>query len=53
MQEELNEFGWNKVWNLVPRPQDKTIIGTKWVLRNKLDKDGKVIRNKAISSKRV
>ncbi|KAI3706786.1 hypothetical protein L6452_24752 [Arctium lappa] len=47
MQEELTEFTRNKVWNLVPRPSDKTVIGTKWVFRNKLDEHGTVICNKA------
>ncbi|KAL8108814.1 hypothetical protein AgCh_025054 [Apium graveolens] len=30
MQEELNEFERNKVWNLVPRPKNRSIGGTKW-----------------------
>ena len=47
MQEELQEFDRNKVWRLVPRPTDKTIIGTRWVFRNKLDDSGVAIRNKA------
>ncbi|KAI3673186.1 hypothetical protein L6452_39302 [Arctium lappa] len=47
MQEELTEFTCNKVWNLVPRSSDKTVIGTKWVFRNKLDEHGTVTRNKA------
>ena len=47
MHEELNEFDRNKVWELVPKPKDHTIIGTKWVFRNKLDENGIVIRNKA------
>ena len=47
MQEELEEFERNKVWRLVPRPSNKTIIGTRWVYRNKLDDKGNVIRNKA------
>ena len=29
MQEELNQFERNKVWELVPRPSDKHIIGTR------------------------
>ncbi|KAI3707390.1 hypothetical protein L6452_25856 [Arctium lappa] len=33
MQEELTEFSRNKVWNLIPRPSDKTVIGTKWGYR--------------------
>ena len=35
------------MWNLVPRPKGKFVIGTKWVFKNKLDEDGKIIRNKA------
>ncbi|GJT06478.1 retrovirus-related pol polyprotein from transposon TNT 1-94 [Tanacetum coccineum] len=31
----------------IPNPMDMTIIGTKWVYRNKLDKNGIVTRNKA------
>ncbi|GJY64600.1 retrovirus-related pol polyprotein from transposon TNT 1-94 [Tanacetum coccineum] len=47
MQEELNQFIANDVWELVPQPRNMTIIGTKWVFRNKLDKNGIVSRNKA------
>ena len=47
MQEELNQFETNKVWKLVPRPSNKTIIGTRWVFRNKLDENGLIVRNKA------
>ncbi|GJQ91131.1 retrovirus-related pol polyprotein from transposon TNT 1-94 [Tanacetum coccineum] len=32
---------------LVPQPRNMTIIGTKWVFRNKLDENGIVSRNKA------
>ena len=47
MQEELNQFTRNEVWELVPRPEDKTIIGTKWVYKNKMNEQGEVVRNKA------
>lgn len=46
MQEELNQFEALKVWQLVPRPKDKSVIGTKWVFKNKKDEDGIVVRNK-------
>ena len=46
MQEELNQFERNKVWELVPRPSDKHIIGTIWVFKNKLDENGIIVRNK-------
>ncbi|GJU92107.1 retrovirus-related pol polyprotein from transposon TNT 1-94 [Tanacetum coccineum] len=32
---------------LVPQPNSMTVIGTKWVFRNKIDKNGIVSRNKA------
>jgi len=47
MQEELAQFERNKVWELVPKPNNRMIIGTKWVFRNKKDENGNVIRNKA------
>ncbi|GKA82156.1 retrovirus-related pol polyprotein from transposon TNT 1-94 [Tanacetum coccineum] len=47
MQEELIQFISNDVGELVPNLMDMTIIGTKWVYRNKLDENGVVTRNKA------
>ncbi|KAJ9557065.1 hypothetical protein OSB04_011679 [Centaurea solstitialis] len=47
MQEELAEFERNLVWILVHRPSRKTIVGLKWIFRNKLDEHGIVIHNKA------
>ena len=47
MQEELNQFERNEVWELVSRPNDQSVIGTKWVYRNKMDENDIIIRNKA------
>ncbi|KAJ3698926.1 hypothetical protein LUZ61_002631 [Rhynchospora tenuis] len=47
MQEELNQFERNQVWELVSLPSGKQVIGTKLVFRNKLDEHGNVVRNKA------
>ncbi|GJY14436.1 retrovirus-related pol polyprotein from transposon TNT 1-94 [Tanacetum coccineum] len=47
MQEELNQFVSNDVWELVLSPMSQSVIGTKWVFRNKLDENGIVSRNKA------
>nr|XP_043638103.1 uncharacterized mitochondrial protein AtMg00820-like [Erigeron canadensis] len=47
MQDELTQFERKKVWELIPRPHHKTVIGTKWVYRNKMDERGVVTRNKA------
>ncbi|GKC24059.1 retrovirus-related pol polyprotein from transposon TNT 1-94, partial [Tanacetum coccineum] len=47
MHEELLQFKLQKVWILVDFPKGKKAIGTKWVFRNKKDKRGIVIKNKA------
>jgi hypothetical protein len=47
MDEELDQIEKNDTWELVPRPKNKNVIGTKWVFRNKLNEDGQVTRNKA------
>nr|GEU59258.1 retrovirus-related Pol polyprotein from transposon TNT 1-94 [Tanacetum cinerariifolium] len=47
MQEELDQFVRLEVWRLVPRPEGKTIIKTKWIFKNKKDESSLVIRNKA------
>jgi hypothetical protein len=46
MEEELNNFKRNEVWELVPRPK-QNVTGTKWVFRNKQDEFGVVTKNKA------
>ena len=46
IQEELNQFERSEVWELVPRPQNQSIIGTRWVFRNKMHENGIIIRNK-------
>ena len=46
MQEELNQFEINNIWELVSRPTHQSIIGTKWVYRNKLEEHGIIVRNK-------
>ena len=47
MQEELNQFKKNRVWDLVPKPKNQSIIGTKWVFKNKLDETNQIVKNKA------
>ena len=47
MQEELNQFERSEVCELVLRPQNQSIIGTRWVFRNKMDENDIIIRNKA------
>jgi hypothetical protein len=47
MNEELDQIETNNTWELVPRPEDKNVIGSKWVFKNKMNEKGKVVRNKA------
>ncbi|GKA53420.1 retrovirus-related pol polyprotein from transposon TNT 1-94, partial [Tanacetum coccineum] len=47
MQDKLDQFARLKVWRLVPRPEGKTIIKTKWIFKNKKDESSLVIQNKA------
>nr|GFB96427.1 uncharacterized mitochondrial protein AtMg00820-like [Tanacetum cinerariifolium] len=46
MQNKLDQFARLKVWRLVPRPEGKTIIKSKWIFKNKKDESSLVIRNK-------
>ena len=47
MRKELNQFMRNDVWDLVPRPKDAHVIGTKWIFKNKTDEEGEIIKNKS------
>ncbi|GJZ48351.1 putative ribonuclease H-like domain-containing protein [Tanacetum coccineum] len=47
MQEELLQFKLQQVWIHVDFSSSKRAIGAEWVFRNKKDKRGIVIRNKA------
>ena len=46
MNEEIEQIEKNKTQTLVPRLEDKNVIGTKWVYRNKLDENSEMARNK-------
>ena len=47
IEEEIEQIEKNKTWSLVPRPEDKNMIVTKWIFRNKLNENGEVTRNKS------
>ncbi|KAK2453843.1 putative mitochondrial protein [Trifolium repens] len=47
MQEELNQFKRSGVWDLVPRPNNVNVKGTKWIYKNKSNEKGVITRNKA------
>ena len=35
------------MWRLTPKPDDVLMIGLKWVFKNKMDKEGNIVLNKA------
>ena len=37
MNEDLDQIEKNQTWELVPRPVNKNIVGTKWVFKNKFN----------------
>nr|GFB15796.1 hypothetical protein [Tanacetum cinerariifolium] len=47
MQKELDQFTRLKVWILVPRPEGKSVIKTKWIFKNNKDESSLATRNKA------
>jgi hypothetical protein len=47
MEDENEVIEKNRTWKLIDRPQDKEIIGVKWVYKVKYNVDGSVQRNKA------
>ena len=46
MKKELEMIKKNMTLGLVSIPNDKKIIGRKWELRNKINEQGEVVRNK-------
>jgi hypothetical protein len=47
MNEKLDQIEKNNTWELVPRPADKNAIGSKWVFKNKMNEQGKIVKNKS------
>ena len=35
MKEELDQIVKNETWELVPRPKDNNVVGTKWVFKDR------------------
>nr|KYP69081.1 hypothetical protein KK1_022732 [Cajanus cajan] len=47
MQDELAALKMNKTWSLTPLPIGNSVIGSKWVYKNKYNSDGTLQRYKA------
>jgi len=45
MNEELDQIQNRDTWELVARPIEENVIGTKWVLINKLNEKDQLIKN--------
>ena len=48
MQEEYESIMKNDVWDVVPRPEDKVVVTSKWLYKIKHGFDGKICRLKAL-----
>jgi hypothetical protein len=38
MNEEIDQIEKKNTWEIVPRPEDKNVISSKWVFKNKINK---------------
>lgn len=47
MYEGLHQFIRNDVWELIPRPENYNILGTKWFFKNKVIEHGTTVKSKA------
>ncbi|CAA0825713.1 cysteine-rich RLK (RECEPTOR-like protein kinase) 8 [Striga hermonthica] len=47
MKEEIRMIEKNKTWELVDPPNNKEVIGVKWVYKTKLNPDGSIQKHKA------
>lgn len=47
MKEKLHMIEKNNTWKLVKRPQDRKVIGVKWIFKTKLNDDGSINKFKA------
>lgn len=46
IEEEIDIIEKKKTWELVNRPEDKEVIGIKWIYKVKYNSDGSMQRNK-------
>eukprot|EP00253_Pinus_taeda_P027442 PITA_27442 len=47
MVEEYNSIMVNDVWEVVPRPQDRSVVGSRWIYKIKYAANGSVEKYKA------
>ena len=44
MVEEMNEEYQNHVWDIVPKPESKSVVSSKWICKIKYAADGSKAR---------
>ena len=47
MVEEYQSILKNDVWEIVPRPKDKSVVSSKWIFKTKHSTDGSIKNYKA------
>ena len=47
MVEEYSSIMTNDVWEVVPRPQDRSVVGSMWIYKIKYAVDGSIEKFKA------
>ena len=47
MVEEYQSILKNDVWDIVPRPKDKSVVSSKWIFKTKHTDDGSIEKYKA------
>ena len=53
MMEEYNSIMKNDVWKIVPRPEGKSVVTSKWLYKIKHVVDGNIEKYKSVCSTRV
>ena len=47
MEEEYSSIMTNDVWEVVPRPQERSVVGSRWIYKVKYVADGSIKKFKA------
>jgi hypothetical protein len=47
IESEMSSLKEHGVWDFVPRPRDKNVVGNRWVFKIKYDNNGNIAKYKA------
>ena len=48
MMEEYDSIMWNDVWEVVPRPEGKSMVTSRWIYKVKYAADGNIEKHKGL-----